>query len=36
VVTIARVETVTMTPAEYRAAVEALAALFASSWADAA
>jgi hypothetical protein len=36
VVRIVRVETVPMTPAEYRAAVEALAALFASSWGNAA
>jgi hypothetical protein len=36
VVRVVRVETVTMTPAEYRAAVKALAALFAASWDEAA
>jgi hypothetical protein len=33
VITIARIETVPMTPEEYSDAVQALAALFASSWA---
>lgn len=35
-VAVARVETVAMSPAEYGNAVEALAALIAASWADAA
>jgi hypothetical protein len=32
VVRVVRVETVTMTPAEYRATVKALAVLFAACW----